>query len=48
MEPMLKAPGTERSKLKLEYLLTNFPFNFYLRRYATDSQGGPYLFAYTW
>jgi hypothetical protein len=32
MKPVLKAPGTERLKLKYEELLSNFGFKFNLRR----------------
>ena len=32
----LKAPGTERLKLKYEELLSNFGFKFNLRRYTKD------------
>jgi len=32
---MLKAPGTKRSKLKYDELLSNHAFNFDLRRYNT-------------
>jgi len=34
IKPMLKAPGTERLKLKHEKLLSNFGFKFNLRRYT--------------
>jgi hypothetical protein len=37
IKPLLKAPGTERLKLKYEELLSNFGFKFNLRRY---SKGG--------
>ena len=32
---MLTAPGTERLKLKYDIVLSNFAFNFNLRRYVT-------------
>ena len=35
----LKAPGTERLKLEYKELLSNFGFNFSLRRY-TEGGGG--------
>jgi hypothetical protein len=34
IKPTLKAPGTERLKLKHEELLSNFGFKFNLRRYT--------------
>jgi tRNA-dihydrouridine synthase 1 len=34
MEPMLKAPGSERLKLKCDVLLLSFAFKFNLRRYS--------------
>jgi len=34
MNPTLKAPGSERLKLKCDDLLSNFAFNFNLRRYS--------------
>ena len=37
----LKAPGTQRWKLKFFKLLSSFAFNFNLRRYITDM---PFLF----
>jgi hypothetical protein len=33
MKPMLKAPGTKRSKLKYDEWLSNFAFKLNLRRY---------------
>ena len=44
-EPTLKAPRTKRLKLTHEKLLSNFGFNFNLRRYnkAHAIQAGPYL-----
>jgi len=40
MISMLKAPGTERLKLTLGYLLSNFAFKFSFRRY-TEGAGAP-------
>jgi len=37
--PTLKEPGTERSKLKHEDLLSNFGFKFNLRRYSMENEG---------
>jgi hypothetical protein len=34
MKPMLKAPGTERLKLKYDNLVSRFAFKFNLRRYT--------------
>jgi hypothetical protein len=34
MEPALKAPGSERLKLKRDVLHSNFAFNLNLRRYS--------------
>jgi len=34
MTPTLKAPGSKRSKLKDDKLLSNFALNFNLRRYT--------------
>ena len=34
MKSKLKAPGTKRSKLKFDHLLSSFAFNFNLRRYS--------------
>jgi len=34
MEPTLKAPGAKRLKLKNDESLSNFAFNFNLRRYT--------------
>jgi hypothetical protein len=34
IKPTLKAPGYKRSKLKYVELLSNFAFNFNLRRYT--------------
>ena len=34
IKPRLKAPGTERLKLKYEELLSNFGFKVNLRRYS--------------
>jgi hypothetical protein len=36
INPTLKAPGTKRSKLKHDYLLSSFAFNFILRRYTKE------------
>jgi len=33
IKPTLKAPGTKRLKLKYDELLSNFAFDFNLRRY---------------
>ena len=33
MQPMLKAPELKRLKLNLLYFLSNFAFNFNVRRY---------------
>jgi hypothetical protein len=35
MKPTLKAPGSQRLKLKYDETLSNFGFNFNLRRYIT-------------
>jgi hypothetical protein len=35
-KPMLKPPGTKRSKLKYDESTYNFAFNFNLRRYIVD------------
>jgi len=46
IEPTLKTPGTERLKLENEQLLSNFAFNFNLRRYIKDdaeAEAGPHL-----
>ena len=37
IKPTLKAPGTQRLKLKYDKLLSSFAFNFNLRRYNTES-----------
>jgi len=37
IEPTLKAPGTKRLKLKYDVALSNFAFNFNLRRYTEVS-----------
>ena len=34
IKPTLKPPGTKRLKLKYDELLSNFAFNFNLRRYT--------------
>jgi hypothetical protein len=34
MKPTLRAPGTKRSKLKYDILLSSFAFNLNLRRYS--------------
>ena len=39
IKPTLKAPGTERLKLKYEELLSNFGFKFKLRRYIEADVG---------
>ena len=36
MKPMMKPPGTKRLQLKYDSLLSNFAFNFNLRRYTED------------
>jgi len=36
MKPMLKAPGIKRLKLQYYDLLSNFTFNFNLRRYIQE------------
>jgi hypothetical protein len=40
IKPRLKAPGTKRLKLKYGKLLSDFAFNFNLRR---NNKGGPPL-----
>ena len=40
MTPALKAPGYKHLKLKYDQLLSNFAFNFNLRRYNTGAAGG--------
>jgi aspartyl-tRNA synthetase len=35
IKPMLKAPGSERLKLKCDDMLSNFAFNFNLRRFIS-------------
>ena len=37
-KPTLKAPGTERLKLKHDEPLSDFAFNFKLRRYTEDME----------
>jgi hypothetical protein len=37
MKPTLKAPGSERLKLKYDDLLSNFAFNCNLRHYSMDA-----------
>ena len=37
IKPTLKAPGSERLKLKCDDLLLNFAFKFNLRRYSAGS-----------
>jgi len=39
MKPTLKAPGTERLKLKYDIMLSSFAFNFNLRRYIMGRLG---------
>jgi hypothetical protein len=39
VKPVLKAPGTQRLKLELEKLLSNFGFKFNLRRYTPAALG---------
>ena len=39
MKPTLKAPGIKRLKLKCDTLLSNFAFNFNLRRYIEGLDG---------
>ena len=34
IKPTLKAPGSERLKLKCDHLVSKFAFTFYLRRYT--------------
>jgi len=36
-KPKLKPPGTKRLKLKCDKLLSNFAFNFNLRRYTEST-----------
>jgi hypothetical protein len=36
IKPTLKAPGTNRLKLKSDEALSSFAFNFNLRRYSVD------------
>ena len=36
IKPALKAPGSERLKLKCDELLSNFAFKLNLRRYIMD------------
>ena len=43
MKPTLKAPGSEHSKLKSDDLLSNFAFNFNLRRYIEAVAFGSFL-----
>jgi hypothetical protein len=38
MRPNLKAPGTNRLKLRYDESLSNFALNFSLRRYNTGGQ----------
>jgi len=38
MKPMLKGSGNKRLKLNYEQLLSNFAFNFNLRRYNAGTQ----------
>jgi len=38
IKPTLKAPGTERSKLKCDGLHSTFAFKFNLRRYTSAAQ----------
>ena len=35
IKPVLKPPGTQRSKLDFDGLLSSFPYKFSLRRYST-------------
>ena len=41
MKPTLKAPGSKRLKLEHEKLLSNFAFNFNLRRYTEVAPPAP-------
>jgi len=43
MKPTLKTPGTRRSKLKGDVLLSSFAFKFNLRRYTLASMEAPTL-----
>jgi hypothetical protein len=43
IKPTLKAPGTKRSKLQYDELLSSFAFNFNLRRYSLVGLEGPTL-----
>jgi len=45
MNPMLKASGTKRLKLKHEELLSSFAFNFNLRLYILNLQSAAGLTA---
>jgi hypothetical protein len=40
VKPMLKAPGTERLKLRSDELLSNLAFKFNLRHYNSFGFGG--------
>ena len=40
MKPVVKAPGTKRLKLQCDGSLSNFAFNFNLRRYTTVAYHG--------
>jgi len=43
IKPTLKAPGTERLKLKHEELLSHFGYKFKMRRYSLDIGEGNYM-----
>jgi hypothetical protein len=47
MKPKLKAPGTERLKLKYEELLSSFAFNFNMRCYSLTLKYDDMLSCYT-
>jgi len=40
MKPTLKAPGSKHLKLNYDEPLSNFAFNFNLRRYKLEPAGG--------
>ena len=40
IKPTLKAPGSQRLKLKCDTLLSTSAFNFNLRRYSTGEETG--------
>ena len=43
IKPMLKAPKTNRLKLKIGVLLSNFAFKFNLRRHTQDGELGGHM-----